>query len=413
MIKRTKIVIGQVFPAMTIRNYQLYFLGQSISLIGFWLQNVAIGYLMLQLTHSPFWVGLAAAASGLPFLFFSTFAGVFIDRTNKQRLLVWTQAFEASAALVLGITVFTGAVNPQIVLGVAFLTGLSGSIDLPARLAFIAEMAGKEYVGSAISINVAVFNGARFVGPALAGLLIAGFGIGWAFILNAVSYIPGIMAILGIRPAETPTPNTDTHLLESLKEGVKYAFTHQQLLVIMILASCMGIFIWPYQTLMPVISEVTFHSGPQGLGSLLAAAGLGSLFGAVFTSAYLEKITRYKLVFGGILLGTLSLLGFSLTTNFVLAHLFLFLAGFGVITLASAQNTLVQFLTPSQMRGRVMAVYLTMFIGMMPFGNFLAGFLAEKFSAQFSIGFGAVVTLLIGLYFYVTQKEKFAKEKAD
>ena len=175
----------------------------------------------------------------------------------------------------------------------------------------------------------------------------------------------------------------------------------------MILASSMGIFIWPYQTLMPVISEVTFQAGPQGLGSLLAAAGLGSLFGAVFTSAYLEKISRVKLIFGGILLGTLSLLGFALFNNFALAHFFLFMAGFGIITLSSAQNTLVQLITPAQMRGRVMAVYLTMFVGMMPIGNLLAGFLAEKVSAQFSIGLGAVVTLLVGTYFYFTGREKF------
>lgn len=412
MIKTTKTVIGQVFPALTLRNYQLYFFGQSISLIGFWLQNVAIGYLMLQLTHSPFWVGLAATASGLPFLFFSTFAGVFIDRTNKQKLLVWTQVFEATAALILGLAVFTHQITPQIVLFVSFMTGISGSVDLPARLSFIAEMVGKKYIGSAVSMNVAVFNGARFVGPALAGLLIASFGIGWAFILNALSYIPGIMAVLAIRPVETAVPNNETHPIESLKEGVKYSFTHHQLLVIMILASCMGVFIWPYQTLMPVISEVVYHAGPEGLGSLLAVAGLGSLFGAIFTSAYLEKISRVKLVFGGILLGTSSLVGFAFSQNFFLAHLFLFLAGFGIITLSSAQNTLVQLITPPQLRGRVMAVYLTMFVGMMPVGNLLAGYLAEKVSAQFSIFFGALVTFFVGLLFYLSRREKFEHLKS-
>ncbi len=412
MIRTTKTIIGTVFPALTVRNYQLYFTGQSISLIGFWLQQVALGWLMFQLTQSAFWVGLVATASGLPFLLFSTFAGVFIDRSSKKKILIWTQIFEALIALILAVMVMTNTITPEIVLVLAFLTGISGSLDLPARFSFIIEMVGKGYLGSAVSINVAVFNGARFVGPALAGILIASFGVGWAFLLNAISYLPGILAVLAIKPVETPEKTIDLHPWESYKEGLRYAFTHAQLRVLMLLASTMAIFIWPYTTLMTIIAEVTFKSGPSGLGSLLAATGLGSLFGAILTSAILDKVSRVKMVFGGLFLGTTSLLLFALTTNFIFAHILLFLAGFGIIAIASSQNTLMQQLSPPQMRGRINSVYLTAFVGMMPVGNALGGYLADKISAQFSIGLGAIATFLLGLYLYVSHRDKF-RDGAD
>src|SRR3989344_6302264 len=213
--------VNSIFPALAHRNFQLYFAGQAISLVGFWLQQVGMGWFVFQLTHSVFWVGTVAALGGLPFLFVTPFAGVFIDKVNRQNLLVWTQVADAFIALVLGVSIITHSAGLAIIIPLAAANGLIGAIDLPARLTFIVEMVGKRGLESAIPINNAVFNGARFVGPALAGALIATFGVGATFILNAASYIPGIWAIYAMRPVYGYKPEVDIHPLESLKTGLR------------------------------------------------------------------------------------------------------------------------------------------------------------------------------------------------
>jgi len=392
--------ITRLFPAFAHRNYQLYFFGQSISLVGFWLQQVAIGWLVFELTHSALWVGIAFAAGGLPFLLFSAFAGVFIDKTDKQRLIIWTQIGEATIALILGLIVLNGLASLPLVLFLAFLSGMVGSIDLPARLAFLIEMVGRDDLASATGINVGVFNAARFVGPALAGLLIASFGVGWAFILNGVSFLPPIMALLKIRPIYRSSPAADQHPIESLKEGLAFVFHNEKLLFFMLLASAMAIFVWPYQSLMPVVAEKVFSSGPAGLGTLLSATGAGSLAGAVFTSSRSRQKNNIKPIFVGILVAGVSLVAFSFNYDFGLAHVLLFAAGFGVIVSVSLLNTMVQLSAPDQMRGRIMAVYLTMFVGMMPLGNSLLGAIAERTSILFSIRLGALVMLIASSWIY-------------
>ena len=391
-----------VFPALAHRNFQLYFAGQAISLVGFWLQQVGLGFFVFQLTHSPFWVGVVAAVGGLPILIFTTFAGVFIDKLHKQKLLVITQVVDAMVAFTFGLSIFGHFASLPLILFLAFISGTTGSIDLPARLTFIVEMVGKRDLASAIPMNNGVFNGARFVGPALAGALIASFGVGWTFILNGLSYIAGIWAIIAIRPVYSFEPQKENkHPLESLKEGLKFSFTHPQIFYFMVLASITAIFIWPYQTLMPVIAENIFAGGAKGLGSLLSAAGAGSLVGAVVTSALSRWKNKSNLVLAGLLISSLSLILFSQNKNFTIAHVLLFVAGFGVLIQVSTLNTLVQLASPDNMRGRIMAVYLTMFVGMMPLGSFLAGTIAQKTSALFTIGIGAVLVLVVGGFLYL------------
>lgn len=394
--------VASVFPALVHRNFQLYFIGQTISLVGFWLQAVSMGWVSFQLTGSPLFVGLVATASGLPFLLFSTFAGVLIDKTDKQRLIVWTQVGEMIVAAVLGILVLTGTVNTTALLVLAFVAGTIGAFDLPARQAFVIEMVGKKDLTSATSINVGVFNAARFVGPAMAGILIASFGAGWSFILNSLSFIPAIWAILAIRPVYRPNLDLDNHPWESFKEGLRYSFTHKSLVYFMLLGSAAAIFLWPAQTLMPVVSEKVFGIGPGGLGSLLAAMGLGSLLGAVFVSSRSRSQNKKSFIFVGLFTCCLSLLAFAFSRNLWLSHILLFFAGFGLITYISTVNSLVQLMAPDQLRGRVIAVYLTMFVGMMPVGNFLSGLIAQRSSATFAIGFGATMVFLLTCCLYFT-----------
>jgi len=393
--------VVSIFPALAHRNYQFYFAGQAISLVGFWLQAVGIGWLVFQLTHSAFWVGAVAAISGLPFLFLAIFAGVVIDRLNRQKLLIITQIFEAILASILGILVITDHANLTLVILLALANGIVGSFDLPARFAFIVEMVGKRDLASAVSVNAGIFNAARFVGPTVAGLVIATAGTGWAFILNGISFLPGIWAVAMIRPVLSQAKQDNIHPLQSLKDGLNFILKSKQIFYLTILAAIAAIFIWPYQTLMPPIAQRVFNAGAQGLGSLLSAAGAGSLLGAILTSALSQKKNKTPFIIWGLAVSSVSLILFSLNKNFLLAHVLLFFTGFGTIMLASTLNTLVQLLTPDQMRGRIMAVYLTMFVGMMPLGNALAGVVAQKTSSLFAVGLGATLVLIFGVIFYL------------
>lgn len=390
-----------VFPAFAYRNYQLYFAGQFLSVIGFWLQIVGVGWLVFNLTQSPFWVGISAASFGIPFLFLTTFAGVFVDKLDKQKLIIRTQIIEMVLAALLGVLVLTGNVNLTMILIISLSHGTIASVDLPARLSFLVEMVGKRDLGSAVALNSALFNVARFIGPALAGVLIISVGVGWTFILNSVSFLPAVWTLYLIRPIYSYKADMDTHPFESLKRGVKYTFSHPKLYYFMILGTLTAIFIWPYQTLMPVISERIFNAGAGGLGSLLSSAGAGSVLGALFTSAFSRKINGNILILTGIIISTISLIIFSLNHNFFLAHILLVFAGFGVLMQVATINTLVQLASPDQMRGRIMAVYLTMFIGMFPIGNVIIGTLAQKTSSLFAIGLGASTMLLATTILYL------------
>lgn len=390
-----------LFPAFAHRNFQLYIFGQAISLVGFWLQQVALGWLIFQLTRSVFWVGTIAAIGGLPFLIFTTFAGVFIDKVNKRKLLIITQMLEAALAIATGFLVITHQATLTNIAILVFVNGLIAAVDLPTRLTFIVEMVGKRDLASAIPINNGLFNAARFIGPALAGALIASWGLAWPFFLNGVSFIAGIWAIVNIKPIYQYQADEKTHPLESLKVGIKFAFTHPKILYFMILAFTTAIFIWPFQTLMPFIADSVYSAGAKGLGSLLSAAGAGSLLGAVTTSALSKTPNKSKQIIWGLVIAAVSFILFAINRNFPIAHLLLFTAGFGLLMMVSTLNTLVQLLTPDQMRARVMAVYLTMFVGMMPLGNQLAGIIAEYTSAMFTIGLGAILMLTVGIALYM------------
>lgn len=398
---RLPIKFLNIFPALAHRNFQLYVTGQAISLVGFWLHQVAMGWLVFRLTDSAFWIGTTAAIGGLPFLIFTPFAGVLIDKVNRQRLLVITQLVEATAAFLIGTLVLTDNITLQMVLALVFINGIAGAIDLPARLTFIVQMVGKKDLASAIPINIGLFNTARFIGPAIAGVLIAAYGEGWLFIANGASFIAGIWAILAIKPVFALAPEVELHPWPSFKQGLSYSFRHQKIFYFMILGLAGAIFLWPYQTLMPLIAQNVFVSGSVGLGSLLSSAGAGSLLGAIFTSANSGSKSKAKLVMLGLFISSIAFIIFALNRSFLLAHALLLIAGFGLVVQASTQNTLVQLFSPDNMRGRIMAIYLTMFVGMMPVGNQLSGIIAQHTSAMFTIGLGAALMLTIGLILFL------------
>lgn len=391
------------FPAFRHRNYRLYFTGQLISLIGTWLQMVAQGWLVLQLTHSAFWVGTIAALGALPILIFTLFGGVIIDRFPKKNILLFTQAASMILAVILGVLALSGAATVGVIGALAFLLGTVNALDLPARQSFVVEMVGKADLTSAIALNSATFNGARVIGPGIAGLIIAWIGVGGAFIIDGISYLAVLVALLLIT-TEVRLPRTHPHPIRALKEGIFYSFSHPVIRDLLLFAGITSIFGWSYGTIMPVIAERSFHLDASGLGFLYAASGIGALIGTVLLSMFAKKISSSLFIFGGIYLFVASIIAFSFTSHVLLAMLFLLFASMGIILQFATINSVIQHTVPDVLRGRVLSIYTVMFLGVLPFGSFLMGVFSEHFGTSFAIRLGAMIVFLFSPYFLFNLK---------
>lgn len=395
--------ITRSFPALAHRNYQFYFVGQLTSLIGTWMQIVAQGWLVLQLTHSAFWVGAVTALGALPVLLFGLFAGVIVDRFPKKTLMLATQVCAGLLSLILGLLTILGMVNVYEVAVLSFLLGVVMALDLPTRQAFAVELVGKEDLSSAIALNAGIFNGARVIGPAIAGLTIAVVGTGGAFLINAASYIAVIIALRYMKVTEK-IQEVHSHPIKAIKEGLSYAFSHPVIKTLLIFSAITSIFGWTYTTILPVIVERTFHQGAATLGYLQAIAGFGALLGTVIVSGYSKKIPYMTFIVGGSLMFGVSLFLFTFTNSVLFAAPFLFLSGLGLIMQYATMNSTIQHAVADNMRGRVMSIYTLMFLGMTPIGSFQIGYLAEHFGSAFAIQVGALVILVCGIYLLIQRK---------
>ena len=393
--------ITSAFPALQNKNYKYYFFGQFISLIGTWLQIVAQGWLVLQLTNSAFLIGLVAALATLPTLLFTLFGGLIVDRFSKRHILLFSQSCAMALALLFGILTLLDYINVWGICVIAFLLGTVNAIDSPARQAFVPEMVSKEQLPSAIALNSGVFNAARVIGPSLAGLLIALLGTGGAFILNGLSYLAVILA-LSVMNVESIISRKKVKPIIAIKEGIAYSFSHPIIRILVIITGVVSIFGWSYITIMPIIAQNEFHLDAAGLGYLYAASGLGSLVATFIVGGYSKKIPPVLFIFGGNSIFAISLIMFSFTNNLTLGLVLLFLIGLGLLSQGAITNTIIQSLVKSELRGRVMSIYILMFIGLAPLGNFQIGWLAEHFGTGFALRFGAVVVFLFGLtvFFY-------------
>ncbi|RJQ26786.1 MFS transporter [Candidatus Parcubacteria bacterium] len=396
------------FPAFKYKNYRLYFTGQLVSLIGVWLQIVALGWLVLKLTNSALLVGISSALSTLPVLFFVLFGGVLVDRFHKKTVLFLTQAAAMILALTLGILTITNLINIQLVFILAFLTGIINALDSPTRQAFVIQLVGREDLRSAVALNSGTFNGARIIGPAIAGFIIAGFGLGMAFILNALTFLAIIIALIFIKSNEI-LPLTHPHPIKAIKEGIVYSFTHPIIRILLILTAITSIFGWSYSIIMPVIAQDVFQSGAKELGYLYSATGVGALLGTILLSTISKKIQPLNLIIYGNFIVFVSLVVFSFMNNLLLSLIPLFFAGLGIIMQVSTINSTIQELVANKIRGRVMSLYVLMFMGMFPVGSLQIGFLAEHLGALNAVRIGAFILLLSGLYIFI-KRDKIQKE---
>lgn len=395
--------LASLFPALTNKNYQYYFIGQLISLIGTWLQMVAQGWLILQLTHSGFWIGLIAALNALPSLFFSLFGGVIVDRFSKKKILIWTQIAALFLALILGVLTILKIVTSWQIAVLAFLLGIESSIEIPARQSFFAEIVDKEQLPSAIALNSGIFNAARVIGPSFAGLLIAAVGIGGAFLVNAISFIPAILTLYVITTKKSSIKQ-HLHPIEAIKEGLSYSFSHPVIKSIMQFTAIIAIFGWAYLTVMPLIAERTFHTGAAGLGYLFAAGGLGALTATIIVSGYSKKISALLFIVGGNSIFAISLFLFTLTTNYPIALLLLYFVGFGLLAQFSMLNATLQQMVPDHLRGRVLSIYTVIFLGLAPIGNFLVGWLSDQLNTAAALQLFAVIVFVSGIVFYLRKE---------
>ncbi len=402
-MQSSKVNFFRLFPALAGRNYRLYFAGQTFSLVGTWLQVVAEGWLVITFTKSPFIIGLIAALATIPTLFFSAFGGVIVDHFSKRKILILTQFASMVLALIYGLMTIFHIINLFEIGLLAFLLGIVTALDFPARQAFTVEMVEKkEDLTSAIALNSGTFNASRVIGPSVAGILIGLFGVGGAFLLNGFSYIAVIAALFMMKIIEKKKA-TFQDPFNSLKEGLAYSVNHPKIKSLLIFTAVVSIFGWSYTTVLPLITKSVFHVGATELGYLFAAAGLGSVLAMVILSAFAKKIDPMNFIVVGNALSAIGLIAFTFITNLYMAYVALFFVGLGVMLCFPTINSTLQHLVTDEIRGRVMAIYITVFVGFFPIGNFEIGWVSEHVGPENAIRIGAIVTLIIGAWLYATR----------
>ena len=382
------------------RNYRLFFLGQLVSLIGTWMQSVAQSWLVYRLTGSAVLLGTVGFASQIPVFLLSPLGGVVADRRDRRRVLLATQAVSMLLALALALLTLSGRVQVWQVLALAALLGVANGFDIPTRQTFVVELVGRQDLVNAIALNSSMFNGARIVGPAIAGVVVATQGEGWCFFGNGVSYLAVLASLLAIRlPPRTEPPVAHPSPLAQILEGWRFVTHTEPIRALLLLLGLVSLTGMPYVVLMPVMAEDVLHAGASGLGLLMGASGTGALAGALVLARRTSLRGLGDWVASAALAFGVALIGFSLSRHFWLSVVLLLPVGFAMLLQMSSSNTLIQSMVPDQLRGRVMAAYSMMFMGMAPLGALLAGGLAETLGAPATIAVGGGVCIAGALTF--------------
>ena len=385
--------------ALRHRNFQLFFSGQLISLIGTWMQTVAQSWLVYRLTGSSLKLGLVGFASQIPVFIMAPVGGTAADRFNRHRVIIATQTISMVLALILAGLTLSHEVQVPHILILAALLGLVNAFDIPARQAFLVEMVGREDLMNAIALNSSMFNGARIIGPAVAGILVAKIGEGWCFFANGVSYIAVIIGLLMMRIQHPKRGTSEASPLEHIIEGFRFVRNTAPIRAILLLLGLVSLVGMPYTVLMPVFADRILHGGARGLGILMCSTGVGALLGALTLAlrAGIRGLGRWVALacagFG------VSLFLFSFSRYFWLSAALLLPVGFSMMLRMACSNTLIQAMVPDQLRGRVMAVYSMMFMGMAPFGALLGGALADRLGAPVTVAIGAVACIIGAIWF--------------
>jgi len=385
-----------LFRSLRHRNYRLFFSGQLISLIGTWMETVAQAWLVYRLSHSPLLLGVAAFAGQIPVFLLAPLGGVLADRYDRRRILLWTQALSALQALILAVLTLTGLVSIWHVIALAAALGLVNAIDMPTRQAFVVDMVSRDDLMNAIALNSSMFNGARVVGPAVAGLVVAAVGEGWCFLLNAVSYAAVIVGLAMMRMERRQRHSQMPSALSQIIEGFRFVVRERPVRALLVLLGIVSLFGMSYSVLMPVFADRILESGARGLGLLMGSAGVGALLGAVSLALKREVKGLGRWIMLGATGFGLALVAFGLSRLLWLSCAVLLVAGYALMVQMSSSNTLIQSMVPDHLRGRVMAIYAATFMGMAPLGALLAGSAAQRVGAPVTVTLGGLACIAAG-----------------
>lgn len=386
--------LPRTFAALTYRNYRLYWFGNLFSLIGTWIQSIATGWLVLQLSNSAFFVGLNATLAWLPAWFMSLPGGVLADHFNKRNLMIITQSLLALFALLLAILTWTGTITIYHMLIISCLSGFVATLNAPIVQSMIPELVDRKEVLNAVALNSTSFNTARIIGPSIAGVLLTTVGAGACFAINSASFLAVIVPLFFVRLNSPRKAVRLETIWQSIREGLKFTLTHPDIRILVFMVAVFSSFGIIYLPLMPVFARDVFLAGPRGYGVLMTAIGIGAVTGGL-TIATLSRTRRrgWILTAGTLLLALLTIV-FSFVRTLHVATAVLVLVGFCQTTVASLSNTLIQTLTPDDVRGRVMSFFALAFNGMFPVGSFVGGAIAQKYGAPAATLLGGCVVFL-------------------
>jgi MFS family permease len=390
-------------PALRSRNYRLFFFGQGVSLIGTWMTQTATIWLVYQLTNSALMLGIVGFTSQIPSLFLAPFGGVLVDRFNTHRILVIAQIFAMMQSLALAVLALTGTIHIWHFIFLSLFQGVINAVDAPARQAFVPEMIEKrDDLASAIALNSSLVNGGRLIGPAIAGFLIAGIGAAYCFLIDGLSYIAVIAALLAMQLKPKKIAVKTGNVLQRLQEGFVYVYNFAPIRSVLLLLALFSIMAMPYVTLVPIFATKVLSGNAQTLGFLMAASGVGAICGGIYLSTRKTVVGLGQIIAVAPAVCGVGIILFAVSRMLWLSIFMSAIIGLGSILTISSSNTVIQTIVEDDKRGRVMSLFTMSFLGMVPFGNLLAGYFADRI--------GATNTLIIGGSFCIIGSLLFARQ---
>jgi len=382
-------------PALKSKNYRLFFAGQGISLIGTWMTQLATIWLVYNLTKSPLMLGVVGFSSQIPSFFLSPFGGVFVDHFSRHRTLIGTQILAMMQSLALAVLALTGVIQVWHIIALSLVQGFINAVDAPARQTFVPELVERrEDLANAIAINSTMFNGARLIGPAIGGLLLASVGAAYCFLIDGFSYIAVIIALLAMQIKPSKIIATNANPLQRIKEGFVYAFGFPPIRSILLLSALVSLMGLQYTVLVPIFAQEILKGGAETLGFLMAASGVGALAGGIYLATRKTVIGLGQIIALAPAILGIGLIAFSLSRFLPLSLFAMLLIGLGTLMQVAASNTFLQTIVEDDKRGRLMSFFTMSFLGILPFGSLLGGALAQHIGASNTLILDGIACIL-------------------
>lgn len=389
--------------ALQNKHYRFFFLWQSVSFLGTWLQNTATSWLVYKLTESAFILGIVSFAGSIPALFLTPFAGIIADSYSRKKIFMITQGMCLIQAIILTTLYFTHNLTILGIIILSLFLGIANSFDMTARQSLVPSLIDRKHLSNAIALNSSMFNSARMIGPSIAGFLIAKFHEGSCFFLNAVSYIPIIIFLFFLK-ADSNVKKKIESPIKDLKEGVIFSWQQKPIRALLLLDGAISFFCAPFITLLPIFCNQILHQEAQGFGVLNGAAGIGALLAALFLAVNKNILRINKIIAFSTILLSIALFSFAVSSIFFVSVLLLVFSGFSLVAIFAGSNTLLQAMSPDKLRGRIMSLFSFMLMGIYPLGSIFVGTVAESIGAQYAVLLCAVITFFVGISFILKLK---------